>query len=81
MYDQELQLVTVSPLNDDGSSFTVSYLELPSASPLSTNFAVRTLQYMLPHDFRNPPQLISANRKIEVRKDFEGISNRLMFTS
>jgi hypothetical protein len=81
MYDQELQLVTVSPLNDDGSSFTVNYLELPSASPLSTNFAVRTLQYMLPHDFRNPPQLISANRKIEVRKDFEGISNRLMFTS
>jgi hypothetical protein len=81
MYNQELQLVTVSPLNDDGSSFTVNYLELPSASPLSTNFAVRTLQYMLPHDFRNPPQLISANRKIEVRKDFEGISNRLMFTS
>jgi len=79
MYNQELQLVTVSPLNDDGSSFTVSYLEMPSASPLSTNFAVRTLQYMLPHDFCNPHQLVRANRKIEVRKDFEGVSNRLMF--
>jgi hypothetical protein len=81
MYEQELQLVAVSPLNEDGSSFTVSYLELASASPLSTNFAVHTLQYMLPHDFCNPPQLVGANRKIEVGKDFEGISNRLMFTS
>jgi hypothetical protein len=79
MYDQELQLVTVSPLNDDGSSFTVSYLEPPSATPLSNNLAVRTLQYMLPHDFCNPHQLVRANRKIEVRKDFEGVSNRLMF--
>jgi hypothetical protein len=77
MYDQELQLVTVSPLNDDGSSFTVNYLELPSASPLSTNLAVRTL----PHDFCNSHQLVSVNRKIEVRKAFEGISNRLTFTS
>jgi hypothetical protein len=81
MYDQELQLVTVSPLNDDGSSFTVSYLESSSATPLSNNLSVRTLQYMLPHDFCNPHQLVRANRKIEVRKDFEGISNRLMFTS
>jgi len=81
MYDQELQLVTVSPLNDDGASFTVSYLELPSATQLSSNLAVRMLQYMLPHDFCNPHQLVRANRKIEVRKDFEGISNRLKFTS
>jgi hypothetical protein len=81
MHDQELQLVKVSPLNDDGSSFTVSYSELPSASSLSTNLAVRTLQYMLPHDFCNPHQLVRANRKIEVGKDFEGISNRLTFTS
>jgi hypothetical protein len=77
MSDQELQLVTVSPLNDDGSSFTVNYLEMPRARPLSTTLAVRTL----PHDFRNSPQLVKANRKIEVRKDFEGISNSLMFTS
>jgi hypothetical protein len=77
MSDQELQLVTVSPLNDDGSSFTVNYLEMPRARPLSTTLAVRTL----PHDFRNSPQLVKANRKIEVRKDFEGISNNLMFTS
>jgi hypothetical protein len=77
MYDQELQLVAVSPLNDDGSSFTVSYSESPSASSLNTNLAVRTL----PHDFCNPHQLVRANRKIEVGKDFEGISNRLMFTS
>jgi hypothetical protein len=81
MHDQELQLVKVSPLNDDGSSFTVSYLESPSATPLSNNLAVRTLQYMLPHDFCNPHQLVRANRKIEVRKNFEGISNRLKFTS
>jgi hypothetical protein len=33
----------------------------------------------LPHDFCNPHQLVRANRKIEVRKDFEGVSNRLMF--
>jgi hypothetical protein len=79
MYDQELQLVTVSPLNDDGSSFTVSYLEPSSATPLSNDLSVRTLQYMLPHDFCNPHQLVRANRKIEVRKDFEGVSNRLMF--
>jgi hypothetical protein len=77
MYDQELQLVTVSPLSDDGSSFTVSYLESPSASLLSTNLAVHTLL----HSFCNPHQLIRDNRKIEVGKDFEGISNRLMFTS
>ena len=77
MYDQELQLVTVSPLNNDGSSFTVNYLELPSATPLSTNLAVRTL----PHDFRNSHQLVKANRKIEVRKAFEAVSNRLMFNS
>jgi len=76
MHDQEFQLVSVSALNDDGSSFTVSYLESPSAS-LSTNLAVRTL----PHDFRNPPQQVRVNRKIEVRKDFEGISNRPMLTS
>jgi hypothetical protein len=81
MYDQELQLVTVSPLNDDGSSFTVSYLEPSSATPLSKNLIVHTLQYMLPHDFCNPPQLIRANRKIEIGKDFEGISNRPIFTS
>jgi hypothetical protein len=79
MYDQELQLVTVSPLNDVGSSFTVSYLKSSSATPLSNNLAVRTLQYMLPYDFCNPHQLVRANRKIEVRKDFEGVSNRLMF--
>ncbi|MBM4401015.1 MAG: hypothetical protein FJ045_03590 [Crenarchaeota archaeon] len=77
MHDEELQLVTVSPLNDDGSSFTVSYLELPSASPLSYNLAVHTL----PHDFCNPHQLVSANRKIEIRKSFEGVSNRLMLIS
>ena len=77
MYDQELQLVTVSPLSDDGSSFTVSYLESPSASLLSTNLAVHTLL----HSFCNPHQLIRDNRKIEVEKNFEGISNRLMFTS
>ena len=81
MYDQELQLVTVSPLNDDGSSFTVSYLESPSATPLSNNLTVHTLQHMLPHNFCNPHQLVRANRKIEFRKDFEGISNRLKFTS
>jgi len=81
MYDQELQLVTVSPLNDGGSSFTVNYLEPPSATLLSEKLIVHTLQYMLPLDFCNPHQLVSANRKIEVRKDFEGISNRLMFTS
>ena len=81
MYDQELQLVTVSPLNDDGASFTVSYLELPSATQLSSNLAVRMLQYMLPHDFCNLNQLVRDNRKIEVRKDFEGISNILMLTS
>jgi hypothetical protein len=80
MYDQELQLVTVSPLNDDDSSFTVSYLEPSSVTPLSNNLTVRTLQYMLPYDFCNSHQLVRANRKIEVRKDFEGISNRLMFT-
>jgi hypothetical protein len=62
MYDQELQLVTVSPLSDDGSSFTVSYLESPSASLLSTNLAV----HMLLHSFYNPHQLIRDNRKIEV---------------
>jgi hypothetical protein len=77
MYDQELQLVKVSPLNDDGSSFTVNYLESPSASPLSTNSVVHTL----PRDFCNSHQLVSANRKIDVRKDFEAVSNRLMFTS
>jgi hypothetical protein len=77
MYDQELQLVKVSPLNDDGSSFTVNYLESPSASLLSTNLVVHTL----PRDFCNSHQLVSANRKIDVRKDFEAVSNRLMFTS
>jgi len=77
MYDQELQLVKVSPLNDDGSSFTVNYLESPSASLLSTNLVVHTL----PRDFYNSHQLISANRKIDVRKDFEAVSNRMMFTS
>jgi len=51
MYDQELQLVAVSPLDDDGSSFTVSYLESSSATPLSNNSSVRRLQYILPHDF------------------------------
>jgi hypothetical protein len=40
MYDQELQLVTVSPLNDDGSSFTVSYLESPSATTLTNTFTI-----------------------------------------
>jgi len=77
MYDQELQLVKVSPLNDDGSSFTVNYLESPSASLLSTNLVVHTL----PRDFCNSHQLVSANRKIDVRKDFEAVSNRMMFTS
>ncbi len=77
MHEQELQLVTVSPLNDDGSSFTVSYLEPPSTTPLSSNLAV----HMLPRDFCNLHQLVRANRKVEVRKDFEGISNRLMSTS
>jgi hypothetical protein len=77
MYDQELQLVKVSPLNDDGSSFTVNYLESPSASLLSTNLVVHTL----PRDFCNSHQLVSTNRKIDVRKDFEAVSNRLMFTS
>jgi hypothetical protein len=81
MYNQELQLVTVSPLNNDGSSFTVSYLEPSNATPLSKNLIVHTLQYMLPHDFCNPHQLVRANRKIEIGKDFEGISNRPMFTS
>jgi len=77
MYDEELQLVTISPLTDDGSSFTVSYLESPSATPLSYNLAI----HALPHDFCTPHQLVRANRKIEVRKDFEGISNGLMLTS
>ncbi len=75
MQDQELQLVKVSPLTDDGSSFTVSYLELPNASPLSTNLVVHTS----PHDFCNPHQLVKTNKKIEVRKNFEGISNRPIF--
>ena len=77
MYDQELQLVKVSPLNDDGSSFTVNYLESPSASLLSNNLVFHTL----PRDFCNSHQLVSANRKIDVRKDFEAVSNRMMFTS
>jgi hypothetical protein len=40
MYDQELQLVAVSPLNDDGSSFTVSYLEPSNATSQLNSYVV-----------------------------------------
>jgi hypothetical protein len=35
MHDEDTSLVSVSPLNDDGTGFTVSYLESPSATTLA----------------------------------------------
>ncbi len=41
MHDNEsTSLVSVSPLNDDGAGFTVSYLELPSATTLTNTFTI-----------------------------------------
>jgi len=80
MHEQGLPLVKVLPLDDGGSSFTVSYLEPQSVTPLSANLIFSTLQYKLPHDFCTSQQLVSANRKIEVRKSFEGVSNKPMLT-
>jgi len=45
MYDQELQLVTVSPLNDNGSSFTVSYLEPSNATSQLNSYVVVSLAF------------------------------------
>jgi hypothetical protein len=47
---QNVQLVTVSPLNDDGSSFTVNYLESPSADSQSNNSNVHSAA-VLPLEF------------------------------
>jgi hypothetical protein len=41
MHDEDSSLVSVSPLNDDGSGFTVSYLEFPSATTLANDFAIQ----------------------------------------
>jgi hypothetical protein len=41
MHDNEgTSLVLVSPLNDDGTGFTVSYLESPSATTLTNTFTI-----------------------------------------
>lgn len=75
MHDDDNPLVSVSSFNDDGSSFTVRYLELPSASPLSNNLAVCILHCALAYDLCNMCQLIRTNMQLKVRKGFEATSN------
>ncbi len=41
MYDKDTSLVSVSPLNNDGSGFTVSYLEPPRATTLAKNVTIQ----------------------------------------
>ena len=42
MHDEDTSLVSVSPLNDDGSGFTVSYLESPSATTLANDLTIQS---------------------------------------
>lgn len=42
MHEEDMPLVSVSPLNDDESGFTVSYLEPSSATTLANDFTVQT---------------------------------------
>ena len=41
MHDKGISFVSVSPLNDDGSGFTVSYLESPSATTLTNDLTIQ----------------------------------------
>jgi len=41
--DEGTSLVSVSPLNDEGLGFTVSYIEPPSATTLANNFNVQVM--------------------------------------
>lgn len=75
MHDDDNPLVSVSSFNDDGSSFTVRYLELPSASPLSNNLGVCISHCALAYDLCNMCQLIRTNMQLKVRKGFEATSN------
>jgi hypothetical protein len=40
MHDEGISFVSVSPLNDDGAGFTVSYLKSPSATTLTNTFTI-----------------------------------------
>ncbi|HUT16734.1 MAG TPA: hypothetical protein VMW84_00340, partial [Acidobacteriota bacterium] len=42
MHDKDTSLVLVSPLTDDGSGFTVSYLESPSATTLVNDLTIQS---------------------------------------
>jgi len=42
MHDEDTSLVLVSPLTDDGSGFTVSYLESPSATTLANDLTIQS---------------------------------------
>ena len=39
--DKDNSLVSVSPVNDEGSGFTVSYLEQGNATTLANNFIIK----------------------------------------
>jgi len=45
--NEDTSLVSVSPFNDDGSSFTVSYLESPSATTLTNDLTVHNFTISL----------------------------------
>jgi hypothetical protein len=58
--DESASLVSVSPLNDGGSGFTVSYLESPSATTLADNLTVQYFKFQRDYAF-----LAYANSKQE----------------
>ena len=42
MHDEDISLVSVSPLNDNESGFTVSYLEPPNATTMANDLTIQT---------------------------------------
>jgi len=42
MHDEDISLVSVSPLNDNESGFTVSYLEPPSTTTMANDLTIQT---------------------------------------
>jgi hypothetical protein len=41
MHEEDISLVSVSPLNDEESSFTVSYLEPPSPTASANDLSIQ----------------------------------------
>jgi hypothetical protein len=67
--DEDNPLVSVSPLNDEGSVFTVSYLEPTSTTTLARNFITQRLDVVSAHSKQVPkkiPEILALRMKADI---------------